>query len=432
MSPRRSLRLGFTLVELLVVIAIIGVLVGLLLPAVQAAREAARRMSCSNNVKQIGLAIHNYHSSYNQLPIYGGGTTSPDGAGYTYADGLGNTTTGGGYNRLRLSFLVGLTPFFEQQAMWEQISNPFNQNTVTIDDPTTSMTSPWSPMGPNPGYQNGYPPFATEMATLRCPSDPGTGLPAQGRTNYTGCLGDGYFGFERSNPKTNGQESSPHAERQRGTQRGVFVHRQSLGFRDILDGLSNTIMCGEIATDLGDMDTRTDLLRVPGGSTGGPGTGSAVLDPTVCSNSPQIDPQRPQFWSPTTPRDNSVGGLITSATDRRGFRWADCGPMFTGFFTVLPPNSTSCNMSEITIEAGPMSTSSRHQGGTHVLMGDGAVKFITDSIDAGNSNATTPYYAVHGNNGSYISENGVGQGSPYGLWGALGTRASKEVIDEQF
>ena len=76
-------RRGFTLVELLVVIAIIGVLVGLLLPAVQAAREAARRMSCSNNFKQIGLGIHNYHSAYKQLPMHVGGTTESDQLGDT-------------------------------------------------------------------------------------------------------------------------------------------------------------------------------------------------------------------------------------------------------------------------------------------------------------------------------------------------------------
>ncbi len=144
-------RSGFTLVELLVVIAIIGVMVGLLLPAVQAAREAARRMSCGNNIKQIGLGLHNYHAAYNTLPMHCGGTAS------------------GPVNNVReLSWLVGLTPFVEQQALWEQISNPFRA--------TSGFVFP--PMGTGPRCTlaqqaaNRYEPWMTEIPGFRCPSDP--------------------------------------------------------------------------------------------------------------------------------------------------------------------------------------------------------------------------------------------------------------------
>src|SRR6056297_3197131 len=101
MKSRR--KRGFTLVELLVVIAIIGILVGLLLPAVQAAREASRRMSCSNNFKNVGLAVHNYHSAFKQLPVSG---------------------TGPSWNNMRLGASVAILPFIEQQGLWEQVSNP--------------------------------------------------------------------------------------------------------------------------------------------------------------------------------------------------------------------------------------------------------------------------------------------------------------------
>ncbi|MFG0254215.1 MAG: DUF1559 domain-containing protein, partial [Rhodopirellula sp. JB053] len=159
---------------------IIGVLVGLQFPAVQAAREAARRMSCSNNFKQIGLAIHNYHSAYDQMPIQGTGTQSATDHWF-----WGDKDDG---NLHRLSFLVGATPFIEQQALWEQISNPLIGRTDgTTADP--GGTTPWPAFGPTP-EEIQYIPWSTELPAFRCPSDPGTGLPALGRTNYAACMGD--------------------------------------------------------------------------------------------------------------------------------------------------------------------------------------------------------------------------------------------------
>src|SRR5690554_2295317 len=111
-------RPAFTLVELLVVIAIIGVLVALLLPAVQQAREAARRMQCTNHLKQLGLAVHNYHDTYNSLPFLCGGTGGgPDDYG-VYQE-----WSPSGTSAFRLSGFVGLLPFMEQQAVYDMYSN---------------------------------------------------------------------------------------------------------------------------------------------------------------------------------------------------------------------------------------------------------------------------------------------------------------------
>ncbi|PHQ36514.1 DUF1559 domain-containing protein [Rhodopirellula bahusiensis] len=379
---KRNSSQGFTLVELLVVIAIIGVLVGLLLPAVQAAREAARRMQCSNNFKQIGLGLHNYHSAYNRLPTQSGGTFGNPG------------------NRHLLSFLVGLTPFIEQQGLWEQIANP----RATNHNGSTRGT-PFPPMGPVPWDRN-YTPWLTQVGTFRCPSDPN--VPPgnfEAFTNYAACIGDGIASNNHSCVNQDGSEATWCTPRRGGMDRGFFVTRRETRFRDVLDGLSNTIACGEIVTDNNTLEINTVVINR--------GSNAAFFsDPAVCEDT--IDPNRPQFHVAGTNANN------WATSQRHGMRWADGRPVMSSVNTIMGPNGVSCayagDGSDCMVTVG-----SRHQGGAHVLMGDGAVRFITDSIDAGNSRANSPNWPV----GS--STTLPGMQSPYGLWGALGTKAAKET-----
>jgi prepilin-type N-terminal cleavage/methylation domain-containing protein len=178
MSERRTRVRGLTLVELLVVIAIIGVLVSLLLPAVQAAREAARRMQCGSNLKQLGLALHNYHDTYGTFPYRQGGTGQPaPGEG-----GPGNGNAGGGF--------IVLLPFFEQGPLYDQIAA--------------------DGFGPRPWDAN-YAPWQVGISTLVCPSDqaPVTIHDAwygnhEGRTNYNFSSGDWIPVWSLRNRKTPG------------------------------------------------------------------------------------------------------------------------------------------------------------------------------------------------------------------------------------
>lgn len=410
MKSLKSSRSAFTLVELLVVIAIIGILVGLLLPAVQAAREAARRMSCSNNFKQIGLGLHNYHSAYKQFPTQLGGTGSNLQGGDRYY--LGSDRT----NNQSISFLVGLMPFIEQQALWEQISNP---NTTDLNQPGTIRNPPWPAMGPTATANNaqnqtprtstfndGYQPWMTEIPTLRCPSDPGVGLPAMGRTNYAACLGDANRFHDAGPMSSRLAISNFRSQEIRASGRGVFVARTEVKMRDVLDGLSNTIMAGEIVTDLGDRDKRSRINE-------NVGTTEVQNNPIACRD--DIDPERPQFWL-------SSVNLRSRDNEGRGFRWANGNGVFSSMNTILPPNAENC------VRFGPtglgiLPPGSRHQGGCHVLMGDGAVIFVTDSIEAGDSTAGT---VIRSGSGTRAP----GAESPYGLWGSLGTKASREVIEE--
>jgi prepilin-type N-terminal cleavage/methylation domain-containing protein len=150
----RSPRKAFTLVELLVVIAIIGVMVGLLLPAVQAAREAARRMSCSNNLKQIGLGLHNYHSAFGRLPH--NRTWGPRGLQDHSVDPL---NTVGQFQSI--GWMVGLLPQIEQQSLYDMI----DLNYESINDPRNG------PNMNNPNPQSNLAAARTLVPTYRCPSD---------------------------------------------------------------------------------------------------------------------------------------------------------------------------------------------------------------------------------------------------------------------
>ncbi len=387
-NPRR---VGFTLVELLVVIAIIGVLVGLLLPAVQAAREAARRMSCSNNFKQIGLGIHSYHASYDHLPIHGVGTIEDPLPPTPYRWYRSYTAS----NAWRLSMLVGITPFIDQQAIWEEISNTYSEK-----------GRHYPPMGPTPENRR-YSPWDSEIATYRCPSDPGIGHPSLGRTNYAACVGDSMFRIVRGNRTVDLTTiDAASLKLARASNRGVFAPHQKLKFSDVRDGMSQTILAGEIATDLSDRDIRTSLQD----------NGNTIANqrdnPSYCRDTPGlIDTSRPRFWSIATQPSHHG----------RGFRWADFLPLYSCVNTILPPNREVCAVSNQGNDI-VATMSSRHQGGCHALMCDGAVKFFTDSIEAGDSTAPMVW---HG--GTKAKRNAPGSKSPYGLWGALGTRASSEI-----
>ncbi|HUG66755.1 MAG TPA: DUF1559 domain-containing protein [Pirellulaceae bacterium] len=211
-------RRGFTLVELLVVIAIIGILVALLLPAVQAAREAARRMSCGNNLKQIALAIHNYHDTYKAFPpIRGGqlvrGGTQPFGSNATFYPGCPAW-----FNSTAWSWRALILPFVEQQPLYDQIN--FN----TIRDTTCYSPAPaWTgPKDPNQVHIPGY----------VCPSEAWPERGANAPTNYAGVWGSEANAFS-GNIRTLGIFGM-----------GNTVSTIRMGH--VTDGTANTVMVGEV------------------------------------------------------------------------------------------------------------------------------------------------------------------------------------------
>jgi len=345
-SPRRSTpRRGFTLIELLVVIAIIAVLIALLLPAVQQAREAARRSQCKNNLKQLGLALHNYADVYRVLPPRQHGNS---------ASGQGGIP--------RLSAFISLLPFIDQAPLFDAIGPP---NTFVWDAT--------------------FAPLQSQIGILRCPSDPPIrDISVIAHNNYN------FNGGDTRSLQAGG--AAPTFIGSAST-RGLFAYMISVRLSEITDGLSNTIMMGEIA-------------RGPGaGTTGGRDLGNVTSSATGIP--------------PLNCKATFVGGeYLSSVTmvsrDRiSGTRWSDGRAQFVAINTILPPNSASC--ADGGDNGGIYTVASRHTGGAHVLMADGAVRLVSENIDAGDLTQNAPNYNAGGL-------------SPYGTWGALGTKSGGEVV----
>ena len=333
----KSSRRGFTLVELLVVIAIIGILIGLLLPAVQAAREAARRMQCTNNLKQLGLAVQNYHDVNNALPA------ARAMLGKSGQIHNGSMPAGGGFGTA-----LFILPFIEQTAMWDQI----------LIYAANGLQNPWAI------NKATYPAFCNPIDSFLCPSDgnarqPSTDGHETARCNYVTSRGDSLWNNNR-NPK---DESSTAAKT---AHRGIFHVGEFPNMSIVTDGTSNTLAWSEAVSAPGSGGRQIKGNLVAGISS--MYNGNSFPGPCLAVKvGTELD------------RD------ATSAS-WRAQRIADGQVLLQGFNTVLPPNSPNCSYSGDNVW-GVASAQSNHSGGVNAAMLDGSVRFVSETVDCGDAYA---------------------------------------------
>jgi type II secretory pathway pseudopilin PulG len=358
------------------VIAIIGLLIGLLLPAVQAAREAAHRMSCSNNLKQIGLALHNYHSTHNSFPPALGG--HPVWNGTTDSSGVKNLVA-------RRSMLVALLAFMELHALHEQA---YSINSVGPSHDLTGDGKVW----------------ATQIQGFICPSDTGRGKSVMqansdtnGRTSYIPCLGDWADSVLAANVNRRYPNPRGFASSTQDDQANMSPIRS---LSDITDGTSNTIAFSETVISTGydkvlaKSGTWIDAVAIP------QNTKAIVMstaNPAACLSNVL---------------NGEYTGTIADILNWKGTKWAAGHPSRTAFSTILPPNSPSCVSQSNDAQARTLNSASSQHAGDIVqnLLVDGAVRPASGAIDTGNLlNTTTP---------GKIKDSGE---SDFGVWGALGT-----------
>jgi prepilin-type N-terminal cleavage/methylation domain-containing protein/prepilin-type processing-associated H-X9-DG protein len=330
MNRRRS---GFTLIELLVVIAIIAILIALLLPAVQMAREAARRTQCRNNLKQIGLALQNYHSTHQVFPF---------GKGPDYRAIMGPTIPV--YARWSAHALI--LPELEYSSLYNAINFSFPPATPGMGGVVAFMPAYSNPGGVN-DVESRY-----LIENFICPSDFGGVNPGwPGQNNYA--ANQGGWLCDRSDVPVAATDNAPTE-----LQTGVLYYLSRVQIKDIVDGTSHTAMYSEKLRGQGNPEPKSDMFIIPHQT-------SMAATFQTCTN--------------------LNVSTATPLTSKWGWSWTMGENCCTLYNHVAGPNQNTCGgtgfpgtMTNMAMQVPP---SSRHPGGVNVLMCDGAVHFVTDKVD---------------------------------------------------
>jgi prepilin-type N-terminal cleavage/methylation domain-containing protein/prepilin-type processing-associated H-X9-DG protein len=332
---------AFTLIELLVVIAIIAVLIALLLPAVQAAREAGRRMQCDNNLKQIGLAMHNYHQGFNCFPM-----------GASEYIRSTNATRNNNFQWDNWSCHAMMLSFLEQTVLFNSCNFSVGSNTGVNFWMNSTVT-------------------LVKITSFLCPSDPnaGRGPLLKNAANNNSYMGS--IGTTTMTPQVNSASGST----------GLFYYYVVYGIQNIIDGTSNTIAFSEgLVGNTGLQFSGTNNYR-----------GSSVMNVPSILPANLFDANQNAVAVQTAMGDCSAAFQGSGANGMnnswRGLFWSVGANGMTWFNTVVTPNSKQYPWAACRDQTGAWpdqsefsNASSYHPGGVNVLMADGSCRFFKDSI----------------------------------------------------